>query len=55
MVREENGQIVATCILVIIPNLTHSQRLYAFVENVITDILFRKRAWQQRALIMQDK
>ncbi len=28
---------------VIIPNLTHSQQPYAFVENVITDENYRKK------------
>ena len=43
IVAEEDGKIVASCVCVIIPNLTHSQRPYAFVENVITDVNYRKR------------
>ena len=43
IVAEEDGKIVASCVCVIIPNLTHGQRPYAFVENVITDANYRKR------------
>lgn len=41
IVAEEDGQIVSSCVCVIIPNLTHGQRPYAFVENVITDEAYR--------------
>lgn len=43
IVAEEDGKIVSSCVCVIIPNLTHSQRPYAFVENVITDEAYRGR------------
>ena len=43
IVAEEDGRIVSSCVCVIIPNLTHNQRPYAFVENVITDEKYRKR------------
>ena len=43
IVAEEGGRIVSSCVCVIIPNLNHSQRPYAFVENVITDKAYRKR------------
>ncbi|MBO4864991.1 MAG: GNAT family N-acetyltransferase [Ruminococcus sp.] len=43
IVCEEDGKIVSSCVCVIIPNLTHRQRPYAFVENVITDENYRGR------------
>lgn len=43
IIAEEDGKIVSSCVCVIIPNLTHNQRPYAFVENVITDEAYRKR------------
>lgn len=41
IVAEEDGKIVSSCVCVIIPNLTHNQQPYAFVENVITDETYR--------------
>lgn len=43
IVAEEDGKIVSSCVCVIIPNLTHGHRPYAFVENVVTDENYRKR------------
>ena len=43
IVAEEDGKIISSCVCVIILNLTHGQRPYAFIENVITDANYRKR------------
>ena len=43
IVAEEDRKIVSSCVCVIIPNLTHNQQPYAFVENVITDENYRGR------------
>lgn len=43
IVAETDGRIVSSCVCVIIPNLTHGQQPYAFVENVVTDENYRKQ------------
>lgn len=43
IVAEEDDKIVSSCVCIIIPNLTHDQRPYALVENVITDEAYRKK------------
>lgn len=50
IVAEENGEIISSCVCIIIPNLTHSQQPYAFIENVITDEKFRKRGLATQCL-----
>lgn len=50
IVAEEDGKIVSSCVCVIIPNLTHRQQPYAFVENVITDERYRGRGLATKCL-----
>lgn len=43
IVIEDDGEIISSCVCVIVPNLTHAQRPYALIENVITDEAHRKQ------------
>ncbi len=50
VVAEEDGKIISSCTCIIIPNLTHNQRPYAFVENVITDKNHRGKGYATKCL-----
>lgn len=45
-----DGTIVSSCVLVVVPNLTHRQRPYALVENVITHEAYRNRGYATQVL-----
>lgn len=49
-VNEIDGKIVASCVCVIIPNLTRNVRPYAFVENVVTHGDYRGKGYATACL-----
>jgi len=42
-IAKENGKIIASCYLCIIPNLTRGGKSIGFIENVVTDIKYRRK------------
>ena len=45
-----DGKAVVSCVIVIVRNLTHRQRPYALIENVITHPQHRKKGYGSRIL-----
>jgi len=42
-IAKENGKIISSCYICIIPNLTRGGKSIGFIENVITDEKYRKK------------
>ncbi len=46
----EDGKIISSCVLIVVPNLTQNQRPYALIENVVTDEKYRKQGYATKVL-----
>lgn len=50
LVGLEDEKIICSVVLIVIPNLTHEQRPYALIENVITHKAYRHKGYATRLL-----
>jgi GNAT superfamily N-acetyltransferase len=50
IVAIKDNEIISSCILLVIPNLTHEQRPYAIIENVVTHPHHRNQGYATEVL-----
>lgn len=50
LVAEEDGRLVSTCTLAMVPNLTRGGMSYGLIENVVTHADYRQRGFGHRVL-----
>lgn len=50
IVCESEGKITASCVCVVVPNLTRNVRPYAFIENVVTHEAYRGKGYATACL-----
>ena len=50
IVGQMENLMISSCVLIVVPNLTHAQRPYAFIENVVTHPQYRKKGYATEVL-----
>ena len=55
VVKEVDGKLVASCVCIIVPNLTRTVRPYALVENVVTHADYRCKGYGSEVLSFAKK
>lgn len=50
LVAEREGRAVASCVLVVVPNLTRNQSPFALIENVVTSAALRGQGLGKRVI-----
>jgi GNAT superfamily N-acetyltransferase len=51
-IAKENDEIIASCYICIIPNLTHNGKSIGYIENVITDSKYRRKGIGRKIMEM---